>query len=1037
MNDLAAQPENTKADTVVTGRTMDEVTRADRLVREMRNCADNKTLGKSGPKRRRNLVNANKYEVDLERERKCATRGRTNNKTAAQHCKVKTLTVTSWKMNEYEYANGTLPTLARGLFTYQDPLATPLVADNDNTVQGENEEADSPHHILIRGYDKFFNIGEVKKTQLDWIATNTEGPYEVTLKENGCIIFMAGLPPHLVGPQGGCVVSSKHCLGDSQSSEVVDAQQWTERSGTSVTVSHALKGREWLEKTLAAKGRTTQEFGLWLWNNNLTAVAELCDDDFEEHILRYPAERAGLYLHGLNRNTVDFQTLPSGKVQQTAAEWGFRRTDFVTFNTYKEVMDFAEEVRNAGEYDHRPVEGFVVRCKTKQEGATHFYKIKYDEPYLMYREWREITKHLWSAETKKAAKDYSVAPLRMKYPLTKEYVEFVRKLMKTQPELFTLYNKNQGIIAVRDMFLQEWKSKSPQEQEKSLGLAGSKKPKTVSASNEVVEDYQRTVVLPIATIGCGKTTVSVALSKLFGWAHVSSDDFQHMRKSGSRFLQEIVNQLKDNMVVIADRTNFEYMHRQRIMNVVRGAYPKARFVALYWSHDEMPAYKLREFEVERVRNRGSNHQNLTPEFCPEFESVIQRFLTSFQPLNTLVEPDSNFSCVIESRVGEESLLFVERIVKEFAIPIMGAGGVGNYPIPTPDQIKEAVRFAREDWKPARVISGDAEKCHTRKLKNEVGAEAEAEANQDDSGVGSINPTVGTKVISGKSRWSKDPKYFAIALEPDAVHTFLERLGTDTNGSKSGSEWAELLQTIKVWKGNVMNRSQPHVTLIHASTCEDSSPTKAQHAQMLWKLYTDEVAGMKNELTAVSSTPMSSDVSLLVSSMQQSLSLSTSSSPALANKANGGPREVNEKCGAATALNSVENKVGIDRPDLQATVTVDYMVWSERIMALHVSSAKRTLTGEAYESTQASLHITVGKANEQVKSMESNTILELWKRQKKGEGSDPGPGPARGSRKGKNKAEDESTAKDGEGSRIRSVKLDKVQTFTGRLKGMMY
>lgn len=59
-----------------------------------------------------------------------------------------TLGVRSWKMNEYKYYDvpSPFPTLARGLFTLQ-------VGRDPNS-----------HRIVIRGYDKFFNIGEVPWT---------------------------------------------------------------------------------------------------------------------------------------------------------------------------------------------------------------------------------------------------------------------------------------------------------------------------------------------------------------------------------------------------------------------------------------------------------------------------------------------------------------------------------------------------------------------------------------------------------------------------------------------------------------------------------------------------------------------------------------------------------------------------------------------------------------------------------------------------------------------------------------------------------
>ena len=58
------------------------------------------------------------------------------------------LNVESWKMNEFKYYEvpSPFPTLARGLFSFKEP-------------------GDEPRYrIVARGYDKFFNIGEVPWT---------------------------------------------------------------------------------------------------------------------------------------------------------------------------------------------------------------------------------------------------------------------------------------------------------------------------------------------------------------------------------------------------------------------------------------------------------------------------------------------------------------------------------------------------------------------------------------------------------------------------------------------------------------------------------------------------------------------------------------------------------------------------------------------------------------------------------------------------------------------------------------------------------
>jgi tRNA ligase len=60
------------------------------------------------------------------------------------------ISIQSWKMNEFKYYDvpSPFPTLARGVFT----------------MDVSEAEHDAKHRIVARGYDKFFNIGEVPWT---------------------------------------------------------------------------------------------------------------------------------------------------------------------------------------------------------------------------------------------------------------------------------------------------------------------------------------------------------------------------------------------------------------------------------------------------------------------------------------------------------------------------------------------------------------------------------------------------------------------------------------------------------------------------------------------------------------------------------------------------------------------------------------------------------------------------------------------------------------------------------------------------------
>lgn len=158
--------------------------------------------------------------------------------------------VVSWKFQEWDYGkkNIKLPCNARGLFILED--------------------GDKPE-IVARGYDKFFNVDEVPFTKWEYIEKNTVGPYDVTLKSNGCIIFISGLA------DGTLVVCSKHSTG----------------ARTDVDRNHAESGKSFLLKQLAKLEIESRQFAKRLHELNVTAVAEYCDDSFEEHILAYEGKK--------------------------------------------------------------------------------------------------------------------------------------------------------------------------------------------------------------------------------------------------------------------------------------------------------------------------------------------------------------------------------------------------------------------------------------------------------------------------------------------------------------------------------------------------------------------------------------------------------------------------------------------------------------------------------------------------------------------------------------------------------------------------
>ena len=129
------------------------------------------------------------------------------------------------------------------------------------------------------------------------------GCFHVTVKENGCIIFISAIENDLL-------ISSKYSL---------DLE------------SHVAKGTEWLLKSLDKIGKSKDDLFRFLKSYKITLVCELIDQEFEEHVINYPKCKWGLYLHGINENKVGFKTWSMDKVREIAYEFGLFSVETLNF----------------------------------------------------------------------------------------------------------------------------------------------------------------------------------------------------------------------------------------------------------------------------------------------------------------------------------------------------------------------------------------------------------------------------------------------------------------------------------------------------------------------------------------------------------------------------------------------------------------------------------------------------------------------------------------------------------------------------------
>jgi tRNA ligase len=225
-------------------------------------------------------------------------------------------------------------------------------------------------------------------------------------------------------------------------------------------------------------------------------------------VLPYPPEKAGLHLHGLNHSIKAFHTLLSPEVDAFADEWGFIKTPTMMINSVDEVKAFTDEIAKSGIWNGEPLEGFVVRTHIAESGggsrqkdkppyppgSTFFFKVKFDEPYMMYRDWREVTKVLLSAKGSLS----KIPKSKLKRPETRLYVKWVNEEIKRNRSAFDNYSKGKGIIETRERFLAWMK-----------GDEGERKTKELEEENAGIDQGQmkskKAIILPIAIPGSGKS----------------------------------------------------------------------------------------------------------------------------------------------------------------------------------------------------------------------------------------------------------------------------------------------------------------------------------------------------------------------------------------------------------------------------------------------------------------------------------------------------------------------------------------------------
>lgn len=296
----------------------------------------------------------------------------------------------------------------------------------------------------------------------------------------------------------------------------------------------------------------------------------------------------------------------------------------------------------------------------------------------MYRQWRECTKAVIGGREAKYKKHKEI---------TAEYIMFARKQLHGNPALGKAYQQNHGIIKMRDDFLAQ------------RGLTGAEIIRLEAQHGQVTNDAvtQDVILVPVATIGCGKTTIALALCKLFGWGHIQNDNITVKRGKPLAFATACCAELEKYDAMIADRNNHQRREREQLITDVSKVVPTARFVALHFVHDRGNYENIRQALRDRVLSRGDNHQTIhTSKGSEEIIGIMEGFLHRFEAVNSEAFPDDGFDLVINLNPVLDSRHNLETVITKLYAEYPQL--FHNREMPSPDDMDHAIAAALSDYK---------------------------------------------------------------------------------------------------------------------------------------------------------------------------------------------------------------------------------------------------------------------------------------------------------------------------------------------------
>lgn len=225
------------------------------------------------------------------------------------------------------------------------------------TTKARGLYIDTEHEqVVARGYEKFFNYGEMEFTKPEALARNLKFPVEAYVKENGFLGIVS------TDNDGELIFTSKSTMGGD----------------------HAVMVKENLYKIYGEEAiKKIREYAN---QYHVTFVFEIIDRERDPHIIQYNDNYA--ILLDIINNSMKFDKLPYGSLKYVAKDIGLEyKQHHKTLNNVKELSDFIEQATDpkfrlkTDRINDDCIEGFVF------EDANGFmFKLK----VAYYNDWKML-----------------------------------------------------------------------------------------------------------------------------------------------------------------------------------------------------------------------------------------------------------------------------------------------------------------------------------------------------------------------------------------------------------------------------------------------------------------------------------------------------------------------------------------------------------------------------------------------------------------------------------------------------------------------